>query len=153
MPGDGFCVCAAAGVAATLRIRRSPFMLLDRAEAILCTLWAERVFPVAIRGSSVTLWRPHRKQIVEKTLIRICFTSLVFLTACVQPSEVARFAKSASEATAEFPPVAKEMYASCLRFEAYKAQRISGWYDNEYLRMQCASRDSAVAGVLAANNV
>jgi hypothetical protein len=90
---------------------------------------------------------------MEKTLIRVCFTSVFFAMACVQPSEVGRFAKSASETTGEFPPVAKEMYASCLRFEAYKAQRISGWYDNESLRMPCASRDSAVAGVLAANKV
>ena len=45
------------------------------------------------------------------------------------------------------------MYASCLRFEGYKAQRTSGWYDNESLRTPCASRDTAVAGVLAANKV
>ncbi|MDO8501962.1 MAG: hypothetical protein Q7S20_08960 [Gemmatimonadaceae bacterium] len=45
------------------------------------------------------------------------------------------------------------MYASCLRFEGYKAQRTSGWYDAESLRSQCASRDTAVAGVLAANRV
>jgi hypothetical protein len=75
------------------------------------------------------------------------------LGGCLPPSEVGRFAKSASEATADFPPVAKEMYASCLRFEGFKAQRTSGWYDNESLRMPCASRDTAVAGVLAANKV
>jgi hypothetical protein len=45
------------------------------------------------------------------------------------------------------------MYASCLRFEGYKAQRITGWYDNESRLLQCASRDTAVAGVLAANKV
>ena len=94
---------------------------------------------------------------MEKGLFRICFAIITiaaaFVTACVQPSEVGRFAKSASETTAEFPPVAKDMYASCLRFEAYKAQRLSGWYDNESLRMPCASRDSAIAGVLAANKV
>jgi hypothetical protein len=78
--------------------------------------------------------------------------SLAF-TACLPPSEVGRFAKSASEATAEFPPVAREMYASCVRFEGYKAQRITGWYDNESRLLQCASRDTAVAGVLAANKV
>jgi hypothetical protein len=75
------------------------------------------------------------------------------LAGCLPPSEVGRFAKSASEATAEFPPVAREMYASCLRFEGYKAQRTTGWYDSESLRMPCASRDTAVAGVLAANKV
>jgi hypothetical protein len=77
----------------------------------------------------------------------------VVLGGCLPPSEVGRFARSASEATADFPPVAREMYASCLRFEGYKAQRTSGWYDNESLRMPCASRDTAVAGVLAANKV
>jgi hypothetical protein len=45
------------------------------------------------------------------------------------------------------------MYASCLRFEGYKAQRTTGWYDSESLRMPCASRDTAVAGVLAANKI
>ena len=46
------------------------------------------------------------------------------------------------------------MYASCLRFEGYKAQRSAGgWYDDESLRARCASRDTAVAGVLAANRI
>ncbi|HEY3258374.1 MAG TPA: hypothetical protein VGJ64_05920 [Gemmatimonadaceae bacterium] len=94
---------------------------------------------------------------MRKTRIRHCSAALAVgsfaLTACLPPSEVARFAKSASEATAEFPPVAREMYASCIRFEGYKEQRTTGWYDNDTRLLQCASRDTAVAGVLAANKV
>lgn len=79
----------------------------------------------------------------------ICIAS-----ACLPPSEVGRFAHSASETTSEFTPVARDMYSSCLRFEAFKAQRSStGWYDNESLRTACAPRDSAVAGLIAANRI
>jgi len=85
------------------------------------------------------------------------FASVVLisiLTACLPPSEVGRFARSASETTAAFPPVAREMYASCLRYEGYRAQRTArGWYDSESLRVSCAARDSAVNGVLAANRI
>jgi len=99
--------------------------------------------------------KPESK--VRKGQTRHCSNALVLgslaVAGCLPPSEVGRFAKSASEATADFPPVAREMYASCLRFEGFKAQRTSGWYDNESLRMPCASRDTAVAGVLAANKV
>jgi hypothetical protein len=46
------------------------------------------------------------------------------------------------------------MYESCLRFEAYRAQRTAqGWYDFNLLKSQCAPRDSAVAGIVAANRV
>ena len=74
--------------------------------------------------------------------------------ACLPPSEVGRFARSASETTSDFQPVAREMYASCLRYEGYRAQRSSrGWYDSESLRASCAARDTAVNGVLAANRI
>jgi hypothetical protein len=80
--------------------------------------------------------------------------SIATATACLPPSEVGRFARSASETTAEFTPVAREMYASCLRFESYRAQRSpTGWYDSESLRTSCASRDTAIAGLLGANRV
>ena len=94
---------------------------------------------------------------MRKGRTRHCSKGLVLgslaFTACLPPSEVGRFAKSASEATAEFPAVAREMYASCIRFEGYKEQRTTGWYDNQSRLLACASRDTAVAGVLAANKV
>jgi hypothetical protein len=76
------------------------------------------------------------------------------LTACVRPSAVARYAESAGRTTAEFPALARDIHASCLRFEAYKAQRSGdGWYEEAGLRRACASRDTAVAGLIATNRV
>jgi hypothetical protein len=75
------------------------------------------------------------------------------VAACVRPSAVVRYAESASRTTEEFPQLAREIHASCLRVEAYKAQRKSEWYDEVTFRRACATRDTAVFGLIQANDV
>ncbi|HVF39752.1 MAG TPA: hypothetical protein VM939_07620 [Gemmatimonadaceae bacterium] len=87
-----------------------------------------------------------------RMLVSVILASLV--AGCVPPKAVATYATAASKATAGFPPIARDMHASCLRFQAFSAQRRGdGWYDESTLRGRCAARDTAVAAVLSVNRV
>lgn len=78
----------------------------------------------------------------------------VLSTACVRPTAVASFAAAAGRTSAQLPDVASDLYASCLRFEGYKAaRRGDGWYEPADLAPPCAGRDSAVRRVVAMNRV
>ena len=75
-------------------------------------------------------------------------------TACVRPTAVASFAAAAGRTSAQLPDVASDLYASCLRFEGYKAaRRGDGWYEPADLVPPCAARDSAVRRVVAMNRL
>ncbi|MBA2708496.1 MAG: hypothetical protein H0U59_11900 [Gemmatimonadaceae bacterium] len=74
--------------------------------------------------------------------------------ACMPPRAVATYAAAATRVTSEFPAIAGDMHASCLRFQSFSLQRRGdGWYDEAMLRSGCASTDTAVAAVIGVNRV
>ncbi len=94
-------------------------------------------------------WALHSFRVCRFYLV----VSLAFISGCVRPSAVARYAESAGRTTAEFPVLARDIHSSCLRFEAYKAQRAGSWYEDAALRHACASRDTAVSALITVNRV
>ncbi len=74
--------------------------------------------------------------------------------ACMPPRAVATYAAAATRVTSEFPAIAGDMHASCLRFQSFSLQRRGdGWYDEAMLRSRCAATDTAVTAIIGVNRV
>lgn len=73
---------------------------------------------------------------------------------CVRTGAVGRYASAAGETAAEFPALADEMRASCVRLEEYReAREGSGWFDRRDLEKRCADRAKAVRRTVAVERV
>lgn len=73
---------------------------------------------------------------------------------CVRPAAVGRYARAAGKTAAEFPALAADMQASCLRFEGYRESRAgAGWFDRGDLEPRCARRAKAVRRTVAVERV
>lgn len=76
------------------------------------------------------------------------------LGACVQPAAVGRYARAAGKTAAEFPALAADMHASCLRLEGYRESREGdGWFDHADLEPRCAERQKAAKRTIAVERV
>lgn len=74
--------------------------------------------------------------------------------ACVRPAAVGRYARAAGKTTAEFPALAADMQASCLRLEGYRESREgAGWFDRADLEPRCAERRKVVNRTVAVERV
>jgi hypothetical protein len=73
---------------------------------------------------------------------------------CTSPAAVSRYAGASALVTAKLPGVADALSASCRHSESYRLRRASSeWYGDDSLRAACASRDSALRAVTAADRV
>lgn len=76
------------------------------------------------------------------------------LGGCVQPAAVGRYARAAEKTAAEFPALAADMQASCLRLEGYRESREGdGWFDRADLEPRCTERAKAVSRTVAVEHV
>ncbi len=70
---------------------------------------------------------------------------------CVRTGAVGRYARAAGETAGEFPALADEMRASCVRLEGYRqAREGKGWFEREDLEGSCADRARAVRRAVTA---
>lgn len=76
------------------------------------------------------------------------------LGACVRPAAVGSYARAAGKTAAEFPALAADMHASCLRLEGYRESRQGdGWLDPADLVPRCAEREKAVKRTVTVERV
>jgi hypothetical protein len=79
---------------------------------------------------------------------------MVITSGCVRTGGVGSYARAAGETAAEFPALAKEMPASCVRLEGYReAREGKGWADGADLEKSCADRERAVRRAVAVDRV
>jgi hypothetical protein len=70
---------------------------------------------------------------------------------CVRTGAVGRYARAAGETAREFPALADEMRASCVRLEGYReAREGKGWFESGDLEGRCADRARAVRRAVTA---
>lgn len=82
--------------------------------------------------------------------------AVIVLGGCVHPAAVGRYARAAGATAAEFPALADDMRASCIRLEGYRAAREGGgggWFDGADLAPRCAGRARAVERTAAVERV
>lgn len=73
---------------------------------------------------------------------------------CVRTGAVGRYARAAGETAAEFPALADDMRASCVRLEGYReAREGKGWFERKDLEGRCADRAKAARRAVAAERV
>jgi hypothetical protein len=73
---------------------------------------------------------------------------------CVRTGGVGSYARAAGETAAEFPALAEEMTASCVRLEGYReAREGKGWSDAADLEKRCADRGRAVRRAVTVDGV
>ncbi len=85
---------------------------------------------------------------------RMVVAIMVITSGCVRTGGVGSYARAAGETAAEFPALAKEMTASCVRLEGYReAREGKGWADGADLEKRCADRESAVRRAVAVDRV
>ncbi len=80
--------------------------------------------------------------------------TVVIASGCVRTGAVGRYARAAGETAAEFPVLAEDMTASCVRLEGYReAREGKGWYDGADLEKRCAERGRTVRQTVAVGRV
>ena len=79
---------------------------------------------------------------------------VVVVSGCVRTGAVGRYAKAAGATAEEFPALADDMKASCVRLEGYRAAREGkGWVENSGLEKLCAARGRTVGRAVAVERV
>jgi hypothetical protein len=82
---------------------------------------------------------------------RMVLGIVIISSGCVRTGAVGRYAKAAGETAGEFPKVAEEMRASCVRLEGYReAREGKGWFERKDLEGRCADRAKAVRRAVTA---
>lgn len=87
---------------------------------------------------------------------RMVVAIVVVVGGCVSTGGVGRYAKAAGETAAEFPALAEDMTASCVRLESYREAREGkgwGWPERADLEKRCAARERAVRRAVAVDRV
>ncbi|HEU4584852.1 MAG TPA: hypothetical protein VFR95_03835 [Gemmatimonadaceae bacterium] len=85
---------------------------------------------------------------------RMVMAMVVVMGGCVRTGGVGSYARAAGETAAEFPALAQEMTASCVRLEGYReAREGKGWADRGDLEKRCADRERAVRRAVAVDRV
>jgi hypothetical protein len=85
---------------------------------------------------------------------RIVVGMAVIVSGCVRTGAVGRYARAAGETAGEFPALADDMRASCVRLEGYREVREGkGWFAARDLEGRCADRAKAVRRAVAAERV
>jgi hypothetical protein len=80
--------------------------------------------------------------------------AIVIISGCVKTGAVGRYARAAGETAGEFPALADEMRASCVRLEEYREEREGkGGFGREDLEGGCAERGKAVRRAVAVERV
>jgi hypothetical protein len=78
----------------------------------------------------------------------------IVVSGCVRTGAVGRYARAAGATAGEFPALAEEMKASCVRLEGYReAREGKGWYESADLEKRCADRGKAVGRAVAVERV
>lgn len=85
---------------------------------------------------------------------------MVVASGCVRTGSVGSYARAAGKTAAEFPALAEDMTASCVRLEEFRAAREGEgdgagyrWYDYSDLEKRCADRKSAVRRAVTVDRV
>ena len=80
--------------------------------------------------------------------------AVMVLAGCVHPAAVGRYARAAGATAAEFPALADDMRASCIRLEGYRESREgAGWFERNDLEPRCAERAKAVKHAVTVERV
>jgi hypothetical protein len=81
----------------------------------------------------------------------------IVASGCVRTGAVGRYATAAGATAAEFPALAEEMRASCVRLEGYREAREGrgggGWFASEEVEGRCTDRAKAVKRAVAVERV
>lgn len=82
----------------------------------------------------------------------------VIVSGCVRTGAVGRYARAAGATVAEFPVLADDMTASCVRLEGYREAREGkgrewGWVESGDLEKRCEDRGRAVRRAVAVDRV
>lgn len=78
----------------------------------------------------------------------------VVVSGCVRTGAVGRYARAARATAEEFPTLADDMKASCVRLEGYReAREGKGWFETSDLEKRCAARGRAVERAVAVERV